>query len=153
MSMSVLVSVPKFKLPAQVAWQRAIDEAGFDLKLDPGVEPASHTGFWPCQFRRGLSGFELYYDDYVEISELDGIADAGVPHAFSFVFGRWADEAMSAIIAASILAALTNCTLIDAEAGLTFAPELTIAKARQDVSTLEGLYAKQCESRKRRNAG
>ena len=149
MSQTLSVSASKGTIPSVNSWQRVIDEAGFDLKLDETVEPSRHIGFWPCQLRGELSGFELSINDPAESPNAIGVERVVV----SFNFGGWADEAMSAMMAASSLASFTGSELIDLQSGAAYPAANAIAIASRAVAALEDLYAKQKPNRIKRNAG
>ncbi len=59
--------IERAKVPSASQWQAAIDAAGFDLKLDPSLEPFEHSGFLPCTLFGADSGVETYYDPASEV--------------------------------------------------------------------------------------
>jgi hypothetical protein len=59
MSAELYVLLTRANLPGRNAWQNAITKAGFDLRLDLGLQPGAHAGYTYAIYRGKESGFEL----------------------------------------------------------------------------------------------
>jgi hypothetical protein len=99
--------IHKDKVPAVSEWQEAVDAAGFDLRIDPGLEVFEHSGFLPCKLFGQDSGVETYYspakrvfDDAAAFEELA----RGRDYCISFRWGGRFDEAACAMILSYALA-------------------------------------------------
>ncbi len=66
--MSLLLSayLNKSRVPQLAAWQAAIDQLGFDCKLDRSYTPFLSSGFLPCQLIGMATGFEIYFESPVD---------------------------------------------------------------------------------------
>jgi len=62
MSVTLQVFFERIRLPTVFAWQKAIEAAGFDIKLDQGVNLETHSGFWPARVAGRDAGFEYYIE-------------------------------------------------------------------------------------------
>ncbi|WP_254510990.1 hypothetical protein [Anatilimnocola floriformis] len=51
------------KLPAREQWQLAITQAGFDLQLNPALQPRTVVGYVPCQLNGDDSGVEMHFEN------------------------------------------------------------------------------------------
>jgi hypothetical protein len=77
-------------LPDRQSWQSAIDQTGYNLKLDPDLDVAHDEGFVPCLIVGKSSGFELYATpasevlrDYLSLKSAVGARS----HALCFRWG------------------------------------------------------------------
>lgn len=100
-------------LPDRHIWQRAIDQTGFDLKLDPDLDLKRDRGFSPCQIQGRASGFEINVMTAAELlgeyPELIPIVGAR-PHVVCFRWGG--DFAEAACVLAASLALAKNLSSI-----------------------------------------
>jgi hypothetical protein len=99
--------IHKDKVPAGSEWQEAVDAAGFDLRIDPGLKVFEHSGFLPCVLFGQDSGVETYYspakrvlDDAAVLEELAGDRD----YCITFRWGGRLEEAACAMILSYALA-------------------------------------------------
>lgn len=60
MSVDVFVFLRKQDLPPVDAWQAQLDALGALVRLDGGVDPRTHTGYWPADLDGATSGFEFF---------------------------------------------------------------------------------------------
>ena len=91
-------------VPTRDQWQQAIDRAGFDLKLDPKLEPLKNVGFVPCKLNGAESGVEMYSDDSSEFMETFGAIADDRDCCISFRWGGSMRECACAMIASFALA-------------------------------------------------
>lgn len=99
--------IERTKVPSASQWQAAIDAAGFDLQLNPSLEPFEHSGFLPCTLFGADSGVETYYDRASEvISDPDLLNKlcGGRDFCISFRWGGSLREAACAMILSYALA-------------------------------------------------
>src|SRR5688500_7153276 len=47
-------------LPSPSEWQAELDRLGINLRLDEGINPSTHSGYWPALVDGEPSGFEFY---------------------------------------------------------------------------------------------
>lgn len=119
MTVEIHVFLQDLQVPEREQWQKAIEEAGFPIVLDPALDLRKDKGFSPTTYNGYASGFELYLEpaanylnSHPEIRENVGTRDKCV----SF---RWPDDtvtAAAAITAAAVLTILTEGVYFDPEA-------------------------------------
>src|SRR5262245_61339549 len=136
MSHAIQIFIAARGLPTVVEWQQAIDGLGFDVKLDPSVDPAKHSGYWPAVFEGRETGFEFYLDpskevlrDYPHIKSKVG----GSKHCASFVLHSDMLELCAASASAAALTSLTNGVWYYADGDVIYDAGEAVASARQDV--------------------
>jgi len=112
------------RAPATQDWNEATQGAGFELHLDPSCEIQNQSGFWPCVYRDDEAGFEFYAEvidkkaDAKFRMELEGLEPETDGRDFRATFSAGSDEEVaSAVIAAAILAELTNGLVYDTWSG------------------------------------
>ena len=106
MSQEQYAFIHKSRVPAVQEWQRAVDEAGYDLRIDAEFKPFEHAGFLPCQLNGEQSGVEVYYDltrDLCDQELAQSIAQ-GRDVCISFRWGGSFREGACAMILALALA-------------------------------------------------
>jgi len=92
------------KVPTGEAWQAAIVECAFDLRLDPEMKPKEDSAFSPMTLLGKPSGVEIYYTDEREfLDEFDEIRGAR-EYCVSFRWGGDMGECACASIASFVLA-------------------------------------------------
>lgn len=91
-------------VPSRDAWQAAIDEAGFDLQLDPKMRPFEDSGFSPCKLEGRDSGCEIDYNGSRELLESFRELVGGHDYCISFRWGGDMSECACAMIASYALA-------------------------------------------------
>jgi hypothetical protein len=132
-SVSVSVFLKQGTMPTPAVWQEALRRHGFDLKLDD-FDPASHSGFLPAQYRGRPAGFEFYRDIIEDPDDLgsDECAQAAADYDeyVSLVTHSNIYEALSATVAAGVLAELTGGLLWQDESGEGHPPEKAVPWAR-----------------------
>src|SRR5262245_14368543 len=77
-------------VPNRADWQAAIDRLSIDLKLDPGLDLATDSGFSPCEIRGKTSGFEISVEQATQVLEAHPSPKSAVgsrPHAICFRWG------------------------------------------------------------------
>lgn len=100
----------KSKVPDRAGWQAAIDDCGFDLKLDPDLQPFEDSGYLPCKLKGRDSGFEIYYQDAGELGDLNAIAGTH-DHCISFRWGGDMAECACVMVASYVLAKRFSATV------------------------------------------
>lgn len=116
MSMELHVLFERSRMPGTSGWQAAINQLGFDLRLDPGIEPATSTGFWPMSCRGRESGVEFDVCDAADVVGSNRKARKRFPGADASGNFRWGgdmDELCCALAAAAGLAQITGGTVFD----------------------------------------
>ncbi|HEY0684114.1 MAG TPA: hypothetical protein VGD45_17410 [Steroidobacter sp.] len=146
------VFLDRDRLPAATDWARLIREAGFDVHLDTGFEPASHSGYLPCPDDR--TGFEYYLESFAEPTLEIGEAGAKAIGARNTVAslrfsGRPSDRA-AAVAAAATLTAMTDGVLFDTEPGHFIAADEALAWARNERYQPVAVYRRRSARRKAR---
>lgn len=91
-------------VPTRDQWQQAIDRAGFDLKLDPELQPRTNVGFVPCKPKGSESGVEMYFEDSSEFMESFGDIAGDLDCCISFRWGGSMEECACAMVASYALA-------------------------------------------------
>jgi len=106
MSQEQYAFIEKNRVPSAEQWKKAIDDAGYDLKIDLGLEPFEHAGFLPCQLCGASSGVEVYYDVTSEVLAPDLVAGLakGREVCISFRWGGSFREGACAMILSFALA-------------------------------------------------
>ncbi|MBX7097376.1 MAG: hypothetical protein K1X89_06680 [Myxococcaceae bacterium] len=118
MSVTMAVFLKRAYLPETREWAQAIRSSGFDMVLDPEVEVASASGFWPCTYAGVNAGFEFSAAPVVrsELGEdvLEELGDRDL--MVTFVTHSDMRELMTSNIAAAVLCSITDGVLWDTEA-------------------------------------
>jgi hypothetical protein len=118
MSMELIVFLSRDHLPSRDAWQRAITDNGYDLRLDD-ADPVSHTGFWPAKLGSVDCGFEYFFEPVVQEEEPEEILAAIGTRGYraTFVWHGSIDDCRAAIVAAGILVKVADGVLLDSASG------------------------------------
>ncbi|MBN2579548.1 MAG: hypothetical protein JXB10_11210 [Pirellulales bacterium] len=99
--------IERAKVPPRAQWQNTVNETGFDLQMDEGLQVFEHSGFLPCKLLGSDSGVETYYVAANEIiSEPDQLNQIAGGRDFCIAF-RWGgsyQEAACAMILSYALA-------------------------------------------------
>jgi hypothetical protein len=98
--------IQKDRVPTAQQWQKAIYDAGYDLKINEGFEAFAHSGFLPCQLYGASSGVEVYYDltkDVLDPDLADGLSGSR-DFCISFRWGGSFQEGACAMILSFVLA-------------------------------------------------
>lgn len=141
MSHAIQIFVGAKGLPSVTEWQQALDDLGFNVKLDASVNPAKHSGYWPAVFEGRETGFEFYLDlskevlrDYPHLKYRVG----GSKHCVSFVLHSDMLELCAASAAAAALTSLTKGLWYYADGDVVYDASEAVASARQDVKMVTG---------------
>ena len=122
MSVSHTVFLMRAKLPTRDAWQRALSREGFELVLDPELDPAHDDGYVPCKLAGADAGFE-YFVQSVEsyLADHDGaerrVRLGGGDIAISFVTHSRVADLHAAMAACAVLATLSGGLVWSDDAG------------------------------------
>jgi hypothetical protein len=103
--------VKSSSVPTRDQWQQAIDRAGFDLLLNPDLEPRENVGFVPCKLNGRESGVEMYFDDSTEFMEAFKTFAGDRDCCISFRWGGSLQECACAMIASFALAVEFNAVV------------------------------------------
>ena len=138
MSLETHALLMKDSVPGPEAWQRAIDELGFGLTIDPEFTPLESSGFRPCTIAGRESGFEISYDGvgelvgtYPRVAELLGGHDACI----SFYWTRMADCACVMIACAALVKSF-GAVVYDPQGGAVCDLETLLGEARRALDEL-----------------
>lgn len=107
MSLEQHAFMDRESIPSAASWQSAIDELGYDFRLDPDLKPFEDSGFIPCSLRGDKTGFEIYYQPSAElVREFPRLRDriAGRDYSITFRWGGDLAEVASVLIASAALA-------------------------------------------------
>ena len=85
MTVEIYVVLRRERMPTTGDWQRALDQMGLDLRLDPDVDPISLTGYWPATLGGADSGFEYFGDPSADVLDDDVRASVGDRDWVAFV--------------------------------------------------------------------
>ena len=61
MSMELYVFLNRSNMLSPAQWQSAMENSGFDLRLDHDFDQFTFTGFLPCKLQQRISCFEYYF--------------------------------------------------------------------------------------------
>ncbi|HUE72171.1 MAG TPA: hypothetical protein VMP01_14905 [Pirellulaceae bacterium] len=127
--------IERGKVPSRTQWQKAIDEAGFDLQLDEGLEPFGHSGFLPCKLFGADSGVETYYDAAMDVisdpNQLQELA-GGRDFCISFRWGGdFRDAACAMILSYSLARSFSAVISYEGEA-----PYATLEALQKDTEDI-----------------
>lgn len=139
MSVEIHVFMQDLQVPEREQWQKAIEEAGFPIVLDPALDLRKDKGFSPTTYDGFASGFELYLEpaanylnSYPEIQENVGTRDKCV----SFRWGADTVRAAAAISAAAVLTTFTEGIYFDPETGRVFTSDAVFEGIYEDLSAI-----------------
>jgi hypothetical protein len=116
-SVSVTVLTTRLKLPTTEALQRALGKHGFEVKLDPACDLATHKGFWPATYQGRIAGFELQRGTPDEILAGYPCVSGKFDVALTFISHSSMDEGCSAWLSAAALTELAQGVLLDESTG------------------------------------
>ncbi len=113
-------------------WQSAIDNEGFNLKLDRSRPIAELRGYLPAKCKGSEAGFECDHFDAAEIMEETPDIDFDRPwkQCLAFRFGGDFMALWGATAAAAAYARATDGVVYDGESGEILAPERAVKQAR-----------------------
>jgi hypothetical protein len=117
MSVDSFVFLRDERLPSVHEWQRALDQTGTGIVIDPTDDLRSHTGYLPARYHGHKTGFEWYYGPAEEISGQLPEAIGDRTHAVDFVTHSDMQELICALVAGAILAKLADGLVFDEESG------------------------------------
>ena len=103
-------------LPSRDDWQQAITENGYELRLDD-ADPISHTGFWPAKLNNTDCGFEYFFESVEQDPEEILAAIGARGHRATFVWHSSIEDCRAAMIAAGVLAKISDGVLLDSWSG------------------------------------
>ena len=118
-------------LPPLPDWQTELDRLGIDLRLDEGINPSSHSGYWPASVDGEPSGFEFYSGGVTDVFGTPappGIGDRDV--VANFVTHSNMQELKCSMLAGAALAMLADGVVFDEDSGGTMDGEEFLAQAR-----------------------
>ena len=117
------------RIPTVAAWQAALQQAGIDLILDL----LTHDGFLPLTHEGRATGFEL------GLRVVDGAEAALADGRDRVAVFQWHGDfasAIAAVLAAAVLAALTDGVLYDVEAGVVVPTAEVLSAARAEAAEM-----------------
>jgi len=130
MAVEILVMLCDDRLPTCQEWQRAIDAAAIDIKLEQIDDLRSHSGFLPAQIDGNDSGFEWYYGTIADVLDEGFEGPSEYDHAAGFVIHGDLQELACALLAAGCLANAADGVFFDEEAGAFVSGDRAIEIAR-----------------------
>ncbi len=117
MSVDLYVFLRSGHLPSISEWQTQLDALTVDLRLDPEVDPRSHTGYWPAELDGVSSGFEFVLGSVKETfgsAPPPGVGDREV--VAQFVTHSDMHELKCSMLAAAALATFADGVVFDEDA-------------------------------------
>lgn len=110
MSIELHVYLRDLDVPSREQWQHAINDAGFDLKLDELFSIRQHIGYVPAHLCGVESGFEFYLDalDKSSVPESASMALVDYDHVAAFRIGSDLEELIAAMCTAAALTELAD---------------------------------------------
>jgi hypothetical protein len=117
MSVRTTVFLNVQRMPTLQAWQEAIRQRGFDVEM-MDFDPLTDDGFRPATYRGRPAGFEYGFSKLDPDDWEDDIreAAAGKDSHTDFITHSDLGELVSAVIAAGVLAEITDGVVVDEEA-------------------------------------
>lgn len=109
MSLEMHAFVEKDRLPARAAWQAAIEQLRYPLRLDPELDLSTASGFSPCILDGNESGFDLYLDRVAEIAEAYPHIRDRISRCTWAVSFRWGGDLRECACVSAAAAALIQC--------------------------------------------
>ena len=133
MAVDIFVFLDDSKIPTPAEWQRAIDEAEFDLELNPKFSPRDHSGYLPARLREADTGFEYLFES-VEDSHGDLPPQIGDRETVAhFVLHGDQFEQLAALCAAAALAKSADGLMRDDATDAYVDGDAAVAIARQEL--------------------
>ncbi|KKB07473.1 hypothetical protein [Devosia chinhatensis] len=134
MSMEVYVFSDR-RLDSMAEWQAALDDAGFNIRLDASRDFLDVAGFLPVTIDDRQSGFECDHFDAGKV--LDELKAEGFPAdrqwrwLLAFRFGGLRYECISALVSAALYMRATGGVLFDCEEGEYYGPDSALDYAEK----------------------
>src|SRR5689334_18949095 len=127
MSVENIVICNRARLPDPAQWQRAIDAAGFTVRIDLAFDPLTFSGRLLCRDGSVSCGFEYFCDnlDQEWLQDLQIDLPSGYDCVVCLATRASYEDAIASCVAAAVLATITNGVLL--EGGEP--PMITSAKA------------------------
>ena len=129
------------KLASMAEWQQAIDQEGFDLKLDQSRPIEKLSGHLPAQRAGAHAGFECDHFDPAELLDAEELADVDFGHRWTqmlaFRFGGDFFALFGASAAAAAYARATGGVVFDGESGEVMQPDRAAEVARDNEAYLK----------------
>ncbi len=137
MSATIQVFLKSEKLPTVAEWNAAIKAQCFDVVLDP-FDPRKDNGYRPAMLKDAESGFEWFISPVTatEVAEMypDSPQLAGCDLQADLSFSTQADEDVTTIIAAAVLASMTGGYFANTETDTrVLSGNEALAAAREEV--------------------
>ncbi len=133
MSYDLTVRLSRQNMPTPSAWRAAIIEAGFPVQLDSDFDVETFAGFLPAPAHGEQSGFE-YYARHISVEEAQRAKlDAGIDFAITFSISSRPLELVSALAAASVLAAISGGTLKNPQEGNSYSASEAVEWTRAQI--------------------
>ncbi|MGU3542807.1 hypothetical protein [Methylobacterium sp. A52T] len=129
-------------MPSVAEWQAAIDEIGFDLKLDAVRMPPATQGHLPATWRRREAGFECQIVPLSDLTDTYTDIDFGGPWTcvYAFYFATL-PACAGAWMAVAACAARSGGIVFDPQEGHLLTAEDAIRHARDTVARIVSLDA------------
>lgn len=126
------------QMPEIAEWQQAIDDASFDLQLDPSDEAYLGGAVAVRLLQQGTS-FEFWMGEVAEMVQAypeaaDYAAEGEADAVATFVVGSELEELYAALIAASALAKFSDGTFFDPQEGVFLSGDDALEYARSAMS-------------------
>lgn len=118
MSVDTFVILSDERLPSVAEWQRALDVATIDIRLDLIDDLRQYTGYLPAMFDGVDSGFEWYYGEAMDIFGRRPGSVGDRTHAINLVTHSDEHEGLCALYAAGVIAKMTDGLFFDDDAGV-----------------------------------
>jgi len=132
---SVSVFFELERLPTGSAWQAAVNQAGFPLRLDADLDLATLMGMIPAEYAGEPTGFEYFLDKNAEIPErVRSSAEGRVLRACAELVSRSTTEMLAKVAAAAALTEITSGVLYDDTEARAYGPRDAIEWARRIIA-------------------
>ncbi|WP_087750417.1 hypothetical protein [Paraburkholderia caledonica] len=139
MSYDLMVYLWDDAMPMATDWQDRIVDEGFPVKLSSDFETQSMAGFFPVSMYGSQSGFEYLYRhaDDEELFEVGLLGKANRSALFSAKDNE-PKEKIAALMASSVLAAMTQGKLVDPQSGESLDGDAAIHWAKRQIDRISG---------------
>jgi hypothetical protein len=136
MSIELHIFIQDSRVPTAVAWQEAIQQAGFPTALDPALDVRRHRGFSRASYKGKSTGFEFALspasDTLEAYPDIAGqVGDRNL--CATFRWGGDFPEMCAAISAAAALAKLCDGVCYDPEQDILSDADEALSAARENL--------------------
>jgi hypothetical protein len=139
MAVQLHIFLKDTRVPNREAWQRAIEQLGFPVVLDPSLDLHRDKGYSPTTYGGHTTGFELYLEPANELVSAYPQIASRVGNRDQCVTFRWGGDLMecaAALSAAGALACVADGIYFYPDDNAVYDVQAALAAIRRELSSI-----------------